>query len=111
MQNQTIYFDNNATTKVAPEVVEALLPYFSERYGNPSSLYDFGAEIRRTVEEARKQIAGYLGAKSEREIVFTSGGTESNHTAIHSALESRTNRKRIVTTQVEHSSVLNLCQT
>ena len=108
---QLIYLDNNATTKVAPEVLEAMTPYFSEQYGNPSSLYDFGTQIRRVIEEIRVQVARHLGAKSEREIVFTSGGSESNHTAIHSALESRPNRKRIVTTQVEHSSVLNLCQT
>ena len=110
MQNQMIYLDNNATTKVAPEVVDAMTPYFSENYGNPSSLYDFGAQIRRVIEEARGQVADHLGAKSEREIVFTSGGTESNDTAIHSALESDPNRRRIVTTQVEHSSVRNLCQ-
>ena len=101
-----IYLDNNATTMVAPEVKEAMLPYLSEDYGNPSTLYDFGKKIRRVIEEARAQVAELLGARSEREVVFTSGGTESNHTAIFSALRALPARKRIVTTQVEHSSVL-----
>jgi cysteine desulfurase len=110
MQDQMMYLDNNATTKMASEVLDAMKPYFSESYGNPSSLYDFGTQVRRVIEEVRKEAACCLDAKSEREIVFTSGGTESNHTAIHSALEIFPNRKRIVTTQVEHSSIRNLCQ-
>lgn len=110
MRNQIIYLDNNATTKVAPEVAKAMTPYFFEYYGNPSSLYEFGSRIRRVIEEARREVAHYVGAKSEREIMFTSGGTESNYTAFYSALEAYPHRRRIVTTQVEHSSVLHLCQ-
>lgn len=105
-----IYLDNNATTKVAPEVLEEIRPYFSDWYGNPSALYEFGAKIRRVIEEARAQIAGFLGTRFDREIMFTSGGTESNFTAIYSALKTNPGRKRIVTTQVEHSSVKNLCE-
>ncbi len=104
------YLDNNATTKVAPEVKKTMEPYFSHLYGNPSSLYEFGTKVRRIVEEARRDVAQLLGAKSEREIVFTSGGTESNQTAIRSALQVNLRRKRIVTSQVEHSSVKNFCQ-
>ncbi|MBI4395011.1 MAG: aminotransferase class V-fold PLP-dependent enzyme [Candidatus Omnitrophica bacterium] len=105
-----IYLDNNATTKIAPEVKEAMLPFLADEYANPSSLYAFGAQIRRKLEEAREKIAQFLGARSEREIIFTSGGTESNHTAIYSALKSFPNRGRIITTQVEHSSIRILCQ-
>ena len=104
-----IYLDNNASTKVAPEVKTAMLPFFSEQYGNPSSLHDFGAEARKAVEESRSEIARFLGIKLEREIIFTSGGTESNHTAIDSALKCFPGRKRLVTTQVEHSSIRTLC--
>ncbi|MBI4357887.1 MAG: aminotransferase class V-fold PLP-dependent enzyme [Candidatus Omnitrophica bacterium] len=103
-----IYLDNNATTKVAPEVEERMRLFFGAFYGNPSSLYDFGKGIRRTIEEARAEVARFLGARSEREIIFTSGGTESNHTAIHSALKAHPERRRIVTSQVEHSSIRNL---
>ncbi|OGW85099.1 MAG: cysteine desulfurase NifS [Omnitrophica bacterium RIFCSPHIGHO2_02_FULL_46_11] len=105
-----IYLDNNATTKVAPEVKQTMDPFFCDDYGNPSALYDFGTRTRRVVEESRKDVAQLLGAKTEREIMFTSGGTESNHTAIYSALKARPNRKHIVTSQVEHSSIRNLCQ-
>ena len=105
-----IYLDNNATTKVAPEVLEEMRPYFSDLYGNPSTLYEFGTKTRRQIEEARAEVARALGAKFEREIIFTSGGTESNHTAIYSALKTHPNCKRVVTSQVEHSSVRNLCE-
>ncbi|OGW87880.1 MAG: cysteine desulfurase NifS [Omnitrophica bacterium RIFCSPLOWO2_01_FULL_45_10b] len=105
-----IYLDNNATTKVAPEVKQTMDPFCCDDYGNPSALYDFGTRTRRVVEESRKDVAQLLGAKTEREIMFTSGGTESNHTAIYSALKARPNRKHIVTSQVEHSSIRNLCQ-
>ena len=106
-----IYLDNNATTMVAPEVREAMAPYFSDDYGNPSSLHGFGKRIRRAVEEARSEVAKLLGTRSERELIFTSGGTESNHTAILSALRAQPGRRRIVTSQVEHSSVKNFCGT
>ena len=105
-----IYLDNNATTKVAPEVREAMEPFYSETFGNPSSLHSFGKEVRRCVEEARDDVARLMGAAHGREIVFTSGGTESNNTAIYSALKSVPNQKTIVTTEVEHSSVRVLVQ-
>src|SRR5207247_4391320 len=79
------YFDNNATTRVAPEVMEAMLPFLTERWGNPSSAYTFGHEVAREVEEARAKAAGLINA-DPREVVFTSGGTESNNTAIYSAV-------------------------
>jgi cysteine desulfurase len=104
-----LYLDNNATTMVAPEVREAMEPYHSELYGNPSSLYTFAGTVRRNVEESREQIAALIGAQRAREILFTSGATESNNTAIRSALKSFPNKKTIVTTQVEHSSIKNLC--
>ncbi|MBI3999443.1 MAG: aminotransferase class V-fold PLP-dependent enzyme [Candidatus Omnitrophica bacterium] len=107
--SSVIYLDNNASTKVAPEVKAAMLPFFSEQYGNPSSLHDFGTEARKAVEESRSEIARFLGIKLEREIIFTSGGTESNHTAIDSALKCFPGRKRLVTTQVEHSSIRTFC--
>ena len=105
-----IYLDNNATTKVAPEVRDAMEPFYSETFGNPSSLHSFGKEVRRCVEEARDDVARLMGAAHGREIVFTSGGTESNNTAIYSALKSVPSRKTIVTTEVEHSSVRVLVQ-
>jgi cysteine desulfurase len=105
----TIYFDNNATTPVAPEVLDEMLPYFKELYGNPSSMHTFGGQLHRKVEEARIKIAQLIGAEPE-EIIFTSCGTESDNTAIMSAVESLPNKKHIVTTRVEHPAVLNLCK-
>lgn len=104
-----IYLDNNATTMVAPEVKEAMAPFFSDEYGNPSSLHGLGTKARRVLEEVRAQVARRLGAKHEREIIFTSGGTESNQTAIRSALRIHPDRKKVVITQVEHSSIRNFC--
>lgn len=106
----TIYVDNNATTKVAPEVLEAMVPYFSEFYGNPSSMHRFGGNVGLKIAAARDQVAGLLGAKPE-EIVFTSCGTESDSTAIWAALKSNPNKKHIVTSRVEHPAVKNLCET
>ena len=105
-----VYLDNNATTPITPEVNEALKPYLTDYYANPSSLHKSGQLVRRHVEEARENIARFLGVRG-REIIFTSGGTESNNTAIRSALKSFPLKKKIVTTQVEHSSVKNLCDT
>lgn len=104
-----IYLDNNATTIVAPEVKEAMEPYLSTIYGNPSSVYEFGKRVRRSVEEARAIVARLLGSHDAREIVFTSGATESNNAAVRSALKSFRSRRKIVTTRVEHSSIKNLC--
>jgi len=102
-----IYLDNNATTQVAPEVVETILPYLTQFYGNPSSMHTFGGQVGKALKEARVQVASLLGAE-ESEIVFTSCGTEGNNTAIRSALAAQPERKHLITTQVEHACVLNL---
>jgi cysteine desulfurase len=104
---KTIYMDNNATTRVAPEVVEEMSPYFSELYGNPSSMHSFGGQVQRKLEEARERVARLLGAQPG-EIIFTSCGTESDNTAIVSALESNPEKRHVVTTRVEHPAVKNL---
>lgn len=105
-----IYLDNNATTMVDPSVVEAMLPYFTEQYGNPSSIHSFGNKVGRAVKQARQQIQSLLGAEHDSEIIFTSCGTESDNTAILSALKAQPDRKEIITTVVEHPAVLTLCQ-
>jgi cysteine desulfurase len=97
------YFDNNATTQVAPEVVQAMLPYFTEKWGNPSSAYSFGHDLVRPIEKSREAIAELIGAEP-REIVFTSCGTESNNTALNSALLTHRGKRHVVTTAVEHSA-------
>ncbi|MFW5810159.1 MAG: cysteine desulfurase NifS [Thermodesulfobacteriota bacterium] len=102
-----IYFDNNATTRVAPEVVDEMIPLLREQYGNPSSMYGFARQAGMKVKEARSRVAGLLGASPE-EIVFTSCGTESDSTAIWAALRSYPDKKHIVTTRVEHSAIKNL---
>jgi cysteine desulfurase len=105
-----IYLDHNATTPVLPEVREAMLPYLSEEWGNPSSSYRFGSKLKSVIERARESVAELVGAHSPREILFTSGGTESNNAAIHSAIFSRPDKRHIITSQVEHSSVISYCQ-
>ena len=102
-----IYLDNNATTRVAPEVVDAMLPFLSENYGNPSSMHSFGGDVATSIKQARENIAKLIGATAD-EIVFTSCGTESNSTAIRAAIESNPNRKHIVTTRVEHPAIKSL---
>ena len=105
-----IYLDNAATTKTAPEVVEAMLPYFSEAYGNPSSIYSLAGESRKAVDQARETIAGALGARPE-EIYFTAGGTESDNWALKAAAEFyRKKGNHIITTKIEHHAVLHSCQ-
>lgn len=106
---RVIYLDNNATTAVAPEVFEAIKPFLQERYGNPSSMHFFGGSVSREVTKARENLADLLGV-TPGEIIFTSGGTESDSTAILSALSTLPDRKEIVTTRVEHPAVLNLCK-
>ena len=98
-----VYFDNNATTRVAPEVVEAMLPFLKEQWGNPSSAYSFGHELAAHVEEARGKVAALINA-DPREIIFTSCGTESNNSAIHSALLTNPEKRHMLTTSVEHSA-------
>ena len=104
---KTVYLDNNATTKVAPEVVAEMLPYFSDYYGNPSSMHSFGGNLGLKVREARDRVAALLGAQPD-EILFTSGGTESDVTAIHAALAANPDKRHIVTTRVEHPAIKNL---
>jgi cysteine desulfurase len=106
-----IYLDNNATTKVAPEVVEAMLPYLSDYYGNPSSMHSFGGDVAAEIKKARENIANLIGAESLDEIIFTSCGTESDGTAIWAALESNPTKKHIITSRVEHPAIKNLYET
>jgi cysteine desulfurase len=104
-----VYLDNNATTKVDEMVFEEMRPYFCELYGNPSSMHFFGGQVQKKVDEARNRVAKLLGALPE-EIVFTSCGTESDNSAIRSALEVFPERRHIITTRVEHPAVLTLCR-
>ena len=106
---KTVYLDNNATTKVDPQVVESMLPYFSELYGNPSSMHYFGGNVAQKIEQARAQVASLINASPD-EIVFTGCGTESDSTAIHAAISSFPDKKHIVTSRVEHPAVKNLCE-
>lgn len=108
--NTGIYLDNNATTMVSPEVVEAMLPYFSEQFGNASSMHQFGDRVGRAIKTARQQVQALLGAELDSEIVFTSCGTESDSTALLSALKAQPERREIITTVVEHPAVLSLCE-
>lgn len=105
---KTVYLDNNATTMVAPEVLEVMLPYFSELYGNPSSMHTFGGQVARKVRQAREQVAALLGTTTD-EIIFTSCGSESDNAAIRSALISQPGKRHIVTSRVEHPAVRALC--
>jgi cysteine desulfurase len=104
-----IYLDHNATTPILPEVFEAMRPYFTEQWGNPSSSYKFGAKLKTVIETARAQVAELIGAQS-RDVIFTSCATESNNAAIHAALKANPGKRHIVTSAVEHSSVLNYCR-
>jgi len=108
--NSVIYFDNNATTCLAPEALEAMRPYLADLYGNPSSIHSFGSQVAKKIQEAREQVAALLGASDPVEIVFTSCGTEGDNAAIRGLLESQPDKRHIVTTQVEHPAVLGLCQ-
>ncbi|HUU80042.1 MAG TPA: cysteine desulfurase NifS [Acidobacteriota bacterium] len=105
---KTIYLDNNATTQVAPEVLEAMVPYLHELYGNPSSAHFFGGQVGRKIREAREQVAALLGALPE-EIIFTSCGTESDNAAVRSALATQSEKRHIVTSRVEHPAIKSLC--
>ncbi len=111
MSKQSVYYlDNNATTRVAPEVVEAMLPYLTEQWGNPSSAYTFGKKAGHAVAEAREKVAALINA-NPREIIFTSCGTESNNAAINSALTSQPGKRHVITTVVEHSANIQFGQT
>ncbi len=106
---KTIYLDNNATTQVAPEVLEEMVPYFSELYGNPSSAHTFGGQVGKKIREARESAAELLGVNPE-EILFTSCGSESDNAAIRSALELNPDKRHIVTSRVEHPAVKSFCE-
>lgn len=108
-EKEIIYVDNNATTQVAPEVRDAIIPYLGEKYGNPSSMYTFAGDISKDIDRARRNIANLLGAAKE-EIVFTSCGSESDNAAIRGTLEAYPDKKHIVTTKVEHPAVLNVAK-
>jgi len=105
---KVIYMDNNATTRIAPEVLDAMMPYLTEYYGNPSSMHTFGGQVGQAINQARKATADLIGALPD-EIVFTSCGTESDSTAILSALQTFPEKNHVVTTRVEHPAVKNLC--
>ncbi len=109
MSVETIYLDNNATTKIDPLVVEAMLPYLTTYYGNPSSMHTFGGQVGKAIQTARSQVAELLGAEPS-EIIFTSCGSEGNNTAIRAALAAQSDRKHVITTEVEHACVMNVCK-
>src|SRR5256885_3900049 len=110
MTDSIIYLDNNATTRVAPEVFGAMQPFLADLYGNPSSAHTFGRRMRAVVEGAREQVAEILGAMDASEIVFTSCGSESDNWAIRGVLERSPEKRHIITTRVEHEAVRNLCE-
>ncbi|WP_299485621.1 cysteine desulfurase NifS [Acaryochloris sp. IP29b_bin.137] len=104
-----IYLDNNATTRVDPDVLEAMLPYLSDLYGNPSSMHSFGGQVGAAIQDARVQVADLFGVE-DTEIIFNSCGSEGNNTAIHAALAAQPEKRHIVTTAVEHPAILNVCK-
>ncbi len=110
MSKRTIYADNNATTAVAPEVVEAMLPFLKEEYFNPSSMYERARTTHKALEEARKTVATALGARDPSQILFTSCATEANNTAILGAIRANPGRRHLITSSVEHPSVYELCK-
>ncbi|HLO62404.1 MAG TPA: cysteine desulfurase NifS [Azonexus sp.] len=110
MEPKPIYLDNNATTRVDPAVVEAMLPFFTEHFGNASSIHAFGSEVGKALKKARSQVQALLGAEHDSEIIFTSCGTESDSTAILSALKAQPERNTVITTNVEHPAILTLCE-
>ena len=108
-QRKIYYFDNNATTRVAPEVVAAMTPFLTEHYGNPSSAYTFGKAVAKDIQLAREKVAALIHA-DPREVIFTSCGTESINTAVQSALMTQPEKRRVIITAVEHSATLNFCE-
>ncbi len=107
---KAIYLDNNATTRLDPMVLEAMMPFMTENYGNPSSIHAFGEPVRKGIERAREQVAALLGCAHDSEIIFTSCATEANSTAILSAVEALPERKEIITSVVEHPAILEVCE-
>jgi len=106
---EVIYLDNNSSTRIDPAVLEEMMPFLTSHYGNPSGSHRFGAEVKKAIDLAHERLAALLGCEPN-EIVFTSGGTESDNTALHSALQMSPERRHIVTTSVEHNAVLNYCE-
>ncbi|MHC4088302.1 MAG: aminotransferase class V-fold PLP-dependent enzyme, partial [Planctomycetota bacterium] len=106
---ETVYFDNNATTKVAEEVLEEMKPLFCDLYGNPSSMHTFGGQLGRKIRQARERVAHLLGC-DPTEVIFTSGGTESDNTAIKGSLAAAPNKRKVITTRIEHPAVLAACR-
>src|ERR1022692_3020813 len=104
-ERKTYYFDNNATTRVAPEVVEAMLPVLRDHWGNPSSAYRFGHQVALKIEEARGKLAAMLNADS-KELIFTGCATESNNAVLQSALATQPGKRHVITTAVEHSAII-----
>jgi cysteine desulfurase len=107
--NSAVYVDNNATTAVAPEVIEAMLPFFNEHWGNPSSMHTFGGGVKKHIDSAREQIAALIGAEHPHEIIFTSCGSESDNMAIRGAVDAMGGHPHVITTRVEHAAVLGPC--
>ncbi len=107
--NPLIYVDNNATTAVAPEVTEAMMPFFTEYWGNPSSMHTFGGGVKKYIDTAREQVAELIGAEHPHEIVFTSCGSESDNMAIRGAVDAMGGHPHVITTRVEHAAVLGPC--
>ncbi len=110
MSPRPVYLDNNATTRVDDRVVAAMLPYFTEQFGNPSSMHAFGARVGGAIKDARGRLQSLLGAQHDHEIVFTSGGTESNNAALLSAFEAMPDRNALITSAVEHPAILAVCE-
>lgn len=106
---KTVYMDNNATTKVAREAVEEMMPYLSDLYGNPSSMHSFGGQVGKEIVQARQRVASLIGCSAD-EIIFTSCGTESDNTALRGSLATAGNKRKIITTRVEHPAVLGTCR-
>ena len=107
--NKSVYVDNNATTAVAPEVTEAMLPFFTEHWGNPSSMHTFGGGVKKHIDEAREKVAALIGAEHPNEIIFTSCGSESDNMAIRGAVDAMGGHPHLITTRVEHAAVLGPC--
>ena len=105
-----VYLDNNATTRIDPMVLEAMMPFLTEHYGNPSSIHDFGTPSREALERAHQQVAALLGADHASEIIFTSCATEATSTALHACVELMPERREIITTAVEHPATLAVCE-
>src|SRR5712671_5563660 len=108
-EKQMIYLDNNSSTRIDPAVLEEMMPFLTTDYGNPSGSHRFGAKVKEATNLAHERVAALLGCEPT-EVVFTSGGTESDNTALHSALQMSPERRHIVTTSVEHNAVLNYCE-